>query len=63
MAKSKLPRASGVLNTRFPGANVNYDKLYKAILDGRLPAVQTNGRYEIDLDVAAEVLDLVEHAA
>jgi hypothetical protein len=32
-------------------------------LDGRLPAVQTNGRYEIDLDVAAEVLDLVEHAA
>ena len=28
------------------------------ILNGRLPAVQVNGRYEIDLDVAAEVLGL-----
>jgi hypothetical protein len=41
----------------------SYRKLYLQILDGRLPAVQINGRYEIDLDVAAEVLGLTEPAA
>jgi|HubBroStandDraft_2_1064218.scaffolds.fasta_scaffold2057423_1 hypothetical protein len=60
--KSRLPPASGLLNTKYGVETVTYDRIYKLILNGRLPAVQVAGKYEIDLDQAAEVLGLTEPA-
>lgn len=61
--KAALPAASGALNARFGTQVVTYARLYRLILDGRLPADQVNGRYQVDLDLAAEVLGLTEKAA
>lgn len=36
----------------------SYRKLYVAILDGKLPADQVDGRYIVDVQLAAQALDL-----
>jgi hypothetical protein len=36
----------------------SYRKLYVAILDGKLPADQVDGRYMVDVQAAAKALDL-----
>jgi hypothetical protein len=36
----------------------SYRKLYVAILDGKLPAEQVDGRYLVDVQVAAQALGL-----
>jgi hypothetical protein len=42
----------------------NYRKLYLAILDGKLPADQVDGRYTVDVRAAADALGLTaQHAA
>lgn len=47
-----------------PQPELTYDRLLKMIRDGRMPAERGNGcRCYIDIDVAAEVLGLVEPVA
>jgi hypothetical protein len=59
-----LPRLALKIRQLTGESDLSYSRIYRAIIDGRIPAVQRNGRYyvrEMDIPVICAALGLRIH--